>query len=100
MGRTFLVVTVGVGLGALNTGNNLLYLVLGMMLSLIVVSGVLSSGSSSRFGSAGWALTRRLPASRSPSGGPSPGSRARASPWRSPSASGLEGAGTPRLPAA
>ena len=42
MGRTFIVVTVGVGLGALNTGNNLLYLVLGMMLSLIVVSGVLS----------------------------------------------------------
>ncbi len=42
MGRTFLVVTVGVGLGALNTGNNLLYLVLGMMLSMIVVSGVLS----------------------------------------------------------
>ncbi|MFT3836438.1 MAG: DUF58 domain-containing protein [Myxococcaceae bacterium] len=41
-GRTYLVVTVGVGLGALNTGNNLLYLVLGFMLSLIVASGVLS----------------------------------------------------------
>jgi uncharacterized protein (DUF58 family) len=41
-GRTYLVVTVGVGLGALNTGNNLLYLVLGLLLSLIVVSGVLS----------------------------------------------------------
>lgn len=41
-GRTFLVVTVGVGLGALNTGNNLLYLVLGLLLSLIVASGVLS----------------------------------------------------------
>lgn len=41
-GRTYLVLTVGVGLGALNTGNNLLYLVLGLLLSLIVVSGVLS----------------------------------------------------------
>ncbi|MFZ5468430.1 MAG: DUF58 domain-containing protein [Myxococcota bacterium] len=41
-GRTFLFVTLGVGLGALNTGNNLLYLVLGFMLSSIVVSGVLS----------------------------------------------------------
>ena len=41
-GRTYLVVTFGVGLGALNTGNNLLYLVLGLLLSLMVVSGVLS----------------------------------------------------------
>jgi uncharacterized protein (DUF58 family) len=41
-GRTYLVVTLGVGLGALNTGNNLLYLVLGLMLSMVVVSGVLS----------------------------------------------------------
>ena len=41
-GRTYLVITVGVGLGALNTGNNLLYLVLGLLLALIVVSGVLS----------------------------------------------------------
>ncbi|MCI0572360.1 MAG: DUF58 domain-containing protein [Myxococcaceae bacterium] len=41
-GRTYLVVTVGVGLGALNTGNNLLYLLLGLLLSVIVVSGVLS----------------------------------------------------------
>ena len=41
-GRTYLVITLGVGLGALNTGNNLLYLVLGLMLSMIVVSGVLS----------------------------------------------------------
>lgn len=41
-GRTYLVITVGVGLGALNTGNNLLYLVLGLLLSTVVVSGVLS----------------------------------------------------------
>lgn len=42
MGRTYLVVTFGVGLGALNTGNNLLYLVLGLLLSVIILSGVLS----------------------------------------------------------
>jgi uncharacterized protein (DUF58 family) len=41
-GRTYVVLAVGVGLGALNTGNNLLYLVLGLLLSMIVVSGVLS----------------------------------------------------------
>ncbi|MGZ5959438.1 MAG: DUF58 domain-containing protein [Myxococcaceae bacterium] len=41
-GRTYLVLTVGVGLGALNTGNNLLYLVLGLQLSLVIVSGMLS----------------------------------------------------------
>lgn len=42
VGRTYLVVTFGVGLGALNTGNNLLYLVLGLQLAMVVVSGVLS----------------------------------------------------------
>lgn len=42
LGRVYLVVTLGVGIGALNTGNNLLYLVLGFQLSVIVLSGVLS----------------------------------------------------------
>lgn len=41
-GRAFLFVTVGVGLAAVNTANNLLYLVLGLLLSLLLVSGVLS----------------------------------------------------------
>ncbi|HYR55936.1 MAG TPA: DUF58 domain-containing protein [Myxococcaceae bacterium] len=41
-GRIFLAITVGVDLGALNTGNNLLFLLLGLMLSTIVVSGVMS----------------------------------------------------------
>lgn len=41
-GRTYLVLTFGVGLGALNTGNNLLYLVLGLQLSTVIVSGILS----------------------------------------------------------
>jgi uncharacterized protein (DUF58 family) len=44
-GRTYLVVTVGVGLGALNTGNNLLYLLLGLLLSTIILSGLLSERS-------------------------------------------------------
>jgi uncharacterized protein (DUF58 family) len=35
-------VTLGVGIAAVNTGNNLLYLVLGLMLSTVLVSGVLS----------------------------------------------------------
>lgn len=42
VGRVYLLLTVGIGLGALNTGNNLLYLVLGLLLATIVVSGVLS----------------------------------------------------------
>ncbi len=42
VGRTYLVLTLGLGLGALNTVNNLLYLVLGFLLSNIVLSGVLS----------------------------------------------------------
>jgi uncharacterized protein (DUF58 family) len=42
IGRIYLLLTVGIGLGALNTGNNLLYLVLGLLLATIVVSGVLS----------------------------------------------------------
>lgn len=41
-GRAFVGLTLGVGFAAINTGNNLLYLVLGMMLSLIIVSGILS----------------------------------------------------------
>lgn len=41
-GKIFVAVTVGVGLAAVNTGNNLLYLVLGLMLSSLLVSGMLS----------------------------------------------------------
>ena len=41
-GLIFLLMTLGVGMGAVNTGNNLLYLVLGLMLSLILLSGMLS----------------------------------------------------------
>ncbi len=44
-GRAFLLVTLGVGVAAVNTGNNLLYLALSLNLSLILVSGVLSEGT-------------------------------------------------------
>ena len=41
-GRYFLAITVGIGMAAINTGNNLLYLLLGWLLSVIIASGVLS----------------------------------------------------------
>ena len=41
-GKVFIAVTGGVGLAAINTGNNLLFLIFGFMLSLIVLSGILS----------------------------------------------------------
>jgi uncharacterized protein (DUF58 family) len=41
-GKVFIFVTLGVGLAAFNTGNNLIFLVFGFMLSLIVLSGILS----------------------------------------------------------
>jgi uncharacterized protein (DUF58 family) len=44
-GRAFLLITLGVGVAAVNTGNNLLYLALCLNLSLILLSGVLSEGT-------------------------------------------------------
>ena len=41
-GKWFVGMSIMVGAGAVNTGNNLLYLLLGMMLWLIIASGVLS----------------------------------------------------------
>jgi uncharacterized protein (DUF58 family) len=41
-GKFFVGITLGVGFAAINTGNNLLYLLLGMLLALIVVSGAMS----------------------------------------------------------
>lgn len=41
-GKYFVALTFGIGFAAINTGNNLLYLVLGMLLALIVGSGILS----------------------------------------------------------
>ncbi len=41
-GRAFVLIAVGVGFAAINTGNNLLYLLLGWLLSMIIASGILS----------------------------------------------------------
>lgn len=43
-GKFFIGITLAVGFAAINTGNNLLFLLLGMQLSLVMVSGVLSEG--------------------------------------------------------
>lgn len=55
-GRGYVFVTLGVGVGAVNTGNNLLYLILGLLLSLLLVSGTLSDLSLYRL-----RVRRRLP---------------------------------------
>jgi len=44
-GWIFFALTLGVGLAALNTGNNLLYLVLSVVLAFLVLSGVLSESA-------------------------------------------------------
>lgn len=41
-GTRLLLLTLAIGIAAINTGNNLLYLLLAMLLSLIVMSGILS----------------------------------------------------------
>src|SRR3954464_9042566 len=41
-GRLIVILSVGVGFAAINTGNNLLYLLLGWLLSFIIASGILS----------------------------------------------------------
>ena len=44
-GKFFVGITLGVGFAAINTGNNLLYLLLGMLRALIIVSGLMSASS-------------------------------------------------------
>ncbi len=44
-GKVFVAITLAVGVGVLNSGNNLLFLCLGLLLSIITVSGVLSEGN-------------------------------------------------------
>jgi uncharacterized protein (DUF58 family) len=55
-GKYFIAITFGVGFAAINTGNNLLYLLLGMLLALIIVSSVMSEMSIRDL-----KVTRRLP---------------------------------------
>src|SRR5438105_2350589 len=55
-GFIFLTVTILFGVAAINTGTNLLYLILAMLLSLIIVSGVLSEVNVK-----GLRIARRMP---------------------------------------
>jgi uncharacterized protein (DUF58 family) len=55
-GWIFFAITFGVGFAALNTGNNLLYLVLSLMLAFLVLSGLLSESALR-----GIQVRRRLP---------------------------------------
>ncbi len=55
-GWTFFALVFAVGFAALNTGNNLLYLVLSLMLSFLVLSGILSEAALR-----GISVRRRLP---------------------------------------
>jgi uncharacterized protein (DUF58 family) len=55
-GKYFIAITFGVGFAAINTGNNLLYLLLGLLLALIIVSSVMSEMSIRDL-----KVTRRLP---------------------------------------
>lgn len=55
-GKFFVGITLGVGFAAINTGNNLLYLLLGMLLALIIVSGLMSELSLREL-----TVVRRLP---------------------------------------
>jgi uncharacterized protein (DUF58 family) len=45
LGRWYVALTIAIGFAAINTGNNLLFLVLGLLLSSIIVSGILSETS-------------------------------------------------------
>jgi len=55
-GKYFVALSLGIGFAAINTGNNLLFLVLGMMLALILASGILSE-----LALVGLDVTRRVP---------------------------------------
>ena len=44
-GTRFVIVALAIGVAAINTGNNLLYLILAMLLSMITLSGILSESS-------------------------------------------------------
>jgi uncharacterized protein (DUF58 family) len=55
-GKKFILIAIAIGFAAVNTGNNLLYLVLAMLLSLIIASGFLSE-----WGVKGLAIKRAFP---------------------------------------
>lgn len=77
-GKFFMLLTLGVGLGALNTGQNLLFLLLGMLLSAIIASGLLSEAVIQRL------RIRRAPPRRLWAGSPAPGTFTVENPRRTP----------------
>ena len=64
-GRIIVLLSVGVGFAAINTGNNLLYLLLGWLLSFIIASGILSEQTLRSSPSSAGRLRASSPASRS-----------------------------------
>ena len=60
MGWWYIGLTSGIGIAAINTGNNLLFLILGLLLASIVVSGILSEQSLKQV-----RIERRLPSGAS-----------------------------------
>jgi len=44
-GKVVVLVSIGLGMAAVNTGNNLLYMVFGLSLALIIISGILSEAN-------------------------------------------------------
>src|SRR3990172_8108446 len=57
LGTRFIIITLAVGVAAVNSGSNLLYLVVAMMLSMTLLSGILSERALK-----GLSVRRRLPA--------------------------------------
>lgn len=55
-GKWYIAVLLAIGVGAINTGNNLLYLVVAVMLSFIVISGIMSESTLK-----GVTVSRKLP---------------------------------------
>ena len=45
LGKWYIAILLLIGIAAINTGNNLLYLVVGMLLSLIIISGIMSEST-------------------------------------------------------
>src|SRR3972149_6506725 len=79
-GWWFLFATLGLGFAAINTGNNLLYLLLSMLLGTIVVSGILSEQCLKRLRL--YLAAPREPVGGTPAAGGAPSPLLRADPRR------------------
>lgn len=59
-GKIVVLISIGLGVAAINTGNNLLYLVFSISLALIVISGILSERNLRNLHGAGFSLIRAV----------------------------------------